>query len=210
MKRETVESVIEIESELLRRRRQERAWRIKMWEAIIPAITAIVGSVVGMLSQMVAERVNSKQTWLRTCGEYRIREYFSCIDAYSDLRVSFSEIGAATSGRKKLEGCLSEDEENEMKVRDRRAASAIDQCWNSLNAAQKATNRLYSIGADRALEDYIVIDRLINGYFVDAYHTAMEKDGLFVTRRHREALAELDGCIDDLISHARTDLKMVG
>ena len=99
MKRETVESVIEIESELLRRRRQERAWRIKMWETIIPAITAIVGSVVGMLSQMVAERVNSKKTWLRTCGEYRIREYFSCIDAYSDLRVSFSEIGAATSGR---------------------------------------------------------------------------------------------------------------
>lgn len=210
MKRGSAESVLEIESKLLRRRRQERAWRIKMWEAIIPAITAIAGSVVGMLSQMVAEHVKSKQAWLRTCGEYRIREYFSCIDAYSDLRVSFSEIGVATSGRKKLEDCLSKDEENEMKVRDRQAASAIDQCWNSLNTAQRATSRLYSIGADRALEDYRVIDGLINGYFVDAYHTAMEKDGLFVAKRHREALAKLDGCIDDLISHARTDLKMVG
>lgn len=181
-----------------------------MWETIIPALTAIAGSVSGMLLQVMANRENSKRAWSRTCGEYKIREYFSCIDTYSELRVSFSEIGAATSGRKKLGECLSENEKEEMKERDRRAALAIDLCWRSLSLAQKAANRLYSIGADRVFEDYKIIDSLINGYFEDAYRTAMENDGLFVGERHRKALNELDGCIDDLIKHARADLKMVG
>lgn len=179
-----------------------------MWDAIVPAVTAIVGSAVGFLSQALLEHEKDKSAWKRTCGEYKIREYFSCIDSYSKLRVSFSEIGKATSGRKRLEDCLSEEEKDEMRERDRRAASAVDRCWGCLDEAHGATNRLCSIGANRVMEDYRLIENLINGYFVDAYHVAMENNGLFVASRHQEALEELDKRIDSLILHARADLEV--
>lgn len=156
------------------------AWSIGLWSSTLLLDSILEIAFVGLPTILIACRATSMKS---VFGELVLPE---------------------------LEDCLSKDEENEMKVRDRQAASATDQCWNSLNTARRATSRLYSIGADRALEDYRVIDGLINGYFVDAYHTAMEKDGLFVAKRHREALAKLDGCIDDLISHARTDLKMIG
>lgn len=155
---------------------------INLSDGVIGFIGVILGAIVAAAVQIGTNHFNSKEAFRRSMTDFKVREYFSVLNASSAVLFCLEDLRANSIEQAQIKDQQMNNDEISTAAQeaDKKGAVCIESLFSALRGLQAASLRAYSIGNEDVRNCTIEMDESIRKYLSGVLDQA-KNDGRFFT-----------------------------
>lgn len=174
---------------------------------ILSLIIGLIGTVVGCIITLIAQRSNNHSNRKNMVEEHQVREYLQALEYACDAYDALWDMGMALSGRTEPDDRSSAAEKEESMRRDQESADALNRLYQSLGLLSRQSFRISAIGSEKICTAASEVNSAVDEYMDNAYRR-MLVDGKFIARDFNDVTSVLREKIRYLAAVIRSELRI--